>query len=157
MFLSNYLCYIPGAPYGTKFIMLSPCTSSTDCARCQMTNYSVTMMVNYFMVAIFVVRPWMIVYSVSNNSPLLDLIPNLMNTVLYTYISLEYITNFYWVKHSNVKRWMCFTFLDNFVFITLFQAIIIRQYMTIYDKLMMSRDGQFYIHFYNILRSIYTL
>ncbi|XP_061178476.1 uncharacterized protein LOC133187135 [Saccostrea echinata] len=82
-------------------ILKSCANSNTFCSRCHKMNYAVQIVLFYMGVGIMVARPVQLMYGFIHNEAVIDVIPSLTNTVVYSFLSLEYLTDFSHIKHKN--------------------------------------------------------
>lgn len=94
---------ITGISFWDVTILKSCAKLNMFCDRCNKMNYAVQIVLFYMGIGIMVARPVQLVYGFIHNEAVIDIIPSLTNTVVYSFLSLEYLTDFSSIKHKSVK------------------------------------------------------
>lgn len=93
-----------GISFWNIAILKSCVRGNAICGRCYKMNYAFQIVLFYIGVGVMVARPIQLLYGVIHNEPVIDVIPSLSNTVVYSFLSLEYLTDFSHVKHINMPQ-----------------------------------------------------
>lgn len=93
-----------GISFWNIAILKSCVRGNSICGRCYKMNYAFQIVLFYIGVGVMVARPIQLLYGVIHNEPVIDVIPSLSNTVVYSFLSLEYLTDFSHVKHINMPQ-----------------------------------------------------
>ncbi|KAK3096104.1 hypothetical protein FSP39_023277 [Pinctada imbricata] len=96
-----------GLTFNPDMTVLPSCSDDLhSCDRCKQMNNGTITVIQYFLAAMFIIRPLMAVYSFSYNNSVMDIMPSLTNTVLYSFICIEYLTSYKWTPHANTKFYL---------------------------------------------------
>nr|XP_011423601.2 uncharacterized protein LOC105325641 [Crassostrea gigas]XP_034328225.1 uncharacterized protein LOC105325641 [Crassostrea gigas]XP_034328226.1 uncharacterized protein LOC105325641 [Crassostrea gigas]XP_034328227.1 uncharacterized protein LOC105325641 [Crassostrea gigas] len=93
-----------GISFWNIAILKSCAQRNATCSRCYKMNYAFQIVLFYIGVGVVIARPFQLLYGVIHSEPVIDVIPSLSNTVVYSFLSLEYLTDFSHVKHVNMPH-----------------------------------------------------
>jgi hypothetical protein len=99
-----FVLYFTGISFWDVTILKSCAKHNTFCDRCHKMNYGVQIVLFYMGIGILVARPVQLMYGFIHNEAVIDVIPSLTNTVVYSFLSLEYLTDFSSLKHKSIAQ-----------------------------------------------------
>ena len=100
-FVKCLLQFLTGISFWNVNILRSCAKPNTTCERCDKMNYALQIVLFYLGVGVFIARPVQLLYGFIHEEAVIDVIHSLSNTVVFSFLSLEYLTDFSHVKHRS--------------------------------------------------------